>query len=71
MGEITDAAIVNALRRQMTLTAARQVVAASNLANVNTPGFKAKEVTSFGDTLDQQLSGAGRLVTGGEQRFSR
>jgi flagellar basal-body rod protein FlgB len=63
MGEINDAAIVNALRRQMTLTAARQVVAAGNLANVNTPGYKAKEVTSFGETLDQQLSGAGRLVT--------
>jgi flagellar basal-body rod protein FlgB len=63
MGEINDAAIVNALRRQMTLTAARQVVAAGNLANVNTPGYKAKEVTSFGETLDQQLSGAGHLVT--------
>jgi flagellar basal-body rod protein FlgB len=63
MGEINDAAMLNALRRQMTLTAARQVVAASNLANVNTPGYKAKEVTSFGETLDQQLSGAGRLVT--------
>jgi flagellar basal-body rod protein FlgB len=63
MGEINDAAIVNALRRQMTLTAARQVVAASNLANVNTPGYKAKEVTSFGEALEQQLSGASRLVT--------
>ncbi len=63
MGEINDAAIVNALRRQMTLTAARQVVAASNLANVNTPGYKAKEVQSFGETLDQQLAGAGKLVT--------
>jgi len=63
MGEINDASIVNALRRQMTLTAARQVVAAGNLANVNTPGFKAKEVASFGEALEQQLSSAGRLAT--------
>ena len=33
-----------ALRRQMTLAAAKQAVAASNLANVNTPGYKAQEV---------------------------
>ena len=63
MGEINDASIVNALRRQMTLTAARQVVAAGNLANVSTPGYKAKEVVSFGEALEQQLSSAGRLVT--------
>ena len=56
MGEINDAAIINALRRQMTLMAARQVTAAGNLANVNTPGYKAKEVTSFGDALDDQLA---------------
>ena len=45
MGEINDATIINALRRQMTLMAARQVTAAGNLANVNTPGYKTKEVT--------------------------
>jgi flagellar basal-body rod protein FlgB len=39
----------------MTVAAAKQVVAASNLANANTPGFRAREVT-FADTLDQQLS---------------
>ena len=63
MGEINDAAIVNALRRQMTLMAARQVTAAGNLANVNTPGYKAKEVASFGDALDDQLAAGARLAT--------
>ena len=63
MGEIDDATIMSALRRQMTVMAARQVVAAGNLANVNTPGFRAKEVTSFGDTLDEQLASSARLVT--------
>ena len=63
MGAIDDATIMNALRRQMTLQAARQVVAAGNLANVNKPGFKAKEVTTFGDALDEQLAASTKLVT--------
>lgn len=62
MGEISDAAIIDALRRQMTLVAARQVVAAGNLANVNTPGYRAKEVTSFGEALDERLSAAAGLT---------
>ena len=60
MGEINDATIIAALRRQMTVVAARQVVAASNLANVNTPGYRAKEV-SFGAALDQHLSAASEM----------
>ena len=39
----------------MTVAAAKQVVSASNLANVNTPGYKAKEL-SFTAALDQQMS---------------
>ena len=62
MGEIDDATIMSALRRQMTVMAARQVVAAGNLANVNTPGYKAREVTTFGDALDEQLASSARLV---------
>ena len=43
MSEITsDSAVLAALRRQMTIAAAKQAVAASNLANVNTPGYKAQ-----------------------------
>lgn len=60
MGEINDATIIAALRRHMTVVAARQVVAASNLANVNTPGYRAREV-SFGDALDQHLSAASEM----------
>lgn len=52
MGDMSDAAVVGALRRAMTLAAAKQVVSASNLANVNTPGYKAKEL-SFAATLDE------------------
>jgi flagellar basal-body rod protein FlgB len=52
---MSDAAVVGALRRAMTLAAAKQVVAASNLANVNTPGYKAQEL-SFAATLDDQMS---------------
>jgi flagellar basal-body rod protein FlgB len=55
MSEIpSDGAVLNALRRQMTLAAARQAVAASNLANVNTPGYRARE-TDFGSALDTRL----------------
>jgi flagellar basal-body rod protein FlgB len=39
----------------MTLAAAKQVVASSNLANVNTPGFKAKEL-SFEAALSDRMS---------------
>ena len=37
----------------MTVAVARQVAAAGNLANVDTPGFKAREVT-FDETLARQ-----------------
>ena len=52
---MSDAAVVGALRRAMSAATAKQVVAASNLANVNTPGFKAREV-SFADALDDRMS---------------
>ena len=56
MNDITDAAVVTALRRQMTVAAAKQVVASGNLANIDTPGFKAKEF-EFSDALTKQLAG--------------
>jgi flagellar basal-body rod protein FlgB len=46
---------MSALRRQMTIAVARQVAAAGNLANVDTPGYKAKEVT-FSDALKAKLA---------------
>ncbi|NOT43747.1 MAG: flagellar basal body rod protein FlgB [Acidobacteria bacterium] len=56
MGEISDTALISALRRGMTVAVAKQVASAGNLANVDTPGFKAKQVT-FDDTLGSQLEG--------------
>jgi flagellar basal-body rod protein FlgB len=47
--------LIESLRRQMTKSVARQVAAAGNLANVDTPGFKAVEPT-FADALDGQLA---------------
>ncbi|MCX6537760.1 MAG: flagellar basal body rod protein FlgB [Acidobacteria bacterium] len=55
MPDYSDTAITDALRRQMTLAAARQVVAASNLANVDTPGYRAREV-DFSEALTRHVS---------------
>ena len=56
MSTISDSSVIDSLRRQMTIAVARQVASAGNLANVDTPGYKAKEVT-FTDTLKQKLAG--------------
>src|SRR4029453_16353828 len=55
MSGISDADVVSALRRQMTIAAARQVAASGNLANIDTPNFKAVEV-SFAEALDSQMA---------------
>ena len=59
MNTISDSAIVAALGRQLNRAVARQQVAASNLANLDTPGYRAKEV-QFAEALDasRQTSGA-------------
>lgn len=54
MSEISDAQLMANLRRSLSLASAKQVVSASNLANSNTPGFKAKEV-DFSSELGKQL----------------
>ena len=55
MGEITnDAAIMAALGRHMTRAVQRQSVAAGNLANLDTPGYRTQEA-KFADSLDQEL----------------
>ena len=53
MNDISDSAVIAALRRQMTVAVAKQVAAAGNLANVDTPGYKAREIT-FDETLASQ-----------------
>lgn len=55
MNDISDSAVIDSLRRQMTVSVARQVASAGNLANVDTPGYQTKEV-SFDDTLAGQIA---------------
>lgn len=61
VGEINDAAIVAALGRQMRAAVAKQTAAASNLANINTPRYRAREV-AFEDALDRKLGSDVRLA---------
>lgn len=58
----SDAAITAALGRQMTRAVQRQAVAASNLANLDTPGYRTKEV-SFAAALDDELGASGIVTT--------
>jgi flagellar basal-body rod protein FlgB len=62
VNELSDAAVMASLHRQLTFAAAKQVVASSNLANINTPGYKAK-ATSFSDSLARQINGGPGLAT--------
>ncbi len=61
MSEIRDTAIIDALRRQMSIAAAKQAIAAGNLANVNTPGYKARAV-DFTAALERELGGSVSLT---------
>lgn len=68
MDELSDAAIVETLRRQLTVAATKQGVAASNLANVSTPGYRAREVRSdFAEALDKGLEAAMSTTHPGHQ----
>ena len=62
MNEISDGAIMAALGRQMTAAVAKQVVSAGNLANLDTPVYRAREV-SFGDLLDGEVKKLGLATT--------
>lgn len=48
----------------MTQAVARQTAAASNLANIDTPGYKTREA-SFGDVLDDELGASLSLTSAG------
>lgn len=63
MSSISDSAVVDALRRQMAIAVAKQVASAGNLANVDTPGYKAKEV-NFSETLKNKLAPANSTFPG-------
>lgn len=57
---ISDAAITAALARHLTRAVQKQAAAAGNLANLDTPGYRTKEV-KFADALNEEL-GAASLV---------
>jgi len=61
MNEITDKSIMAALGRQLSIAVAQQAVAAGNLANIDTPGYRTREV-SFDQVLDEQLRETGSLA---------
>ena len=58
---ITDRSIMSALGRQLTVAVAKQTVAASNLANLDTPNYRTRDV-SFDDALNQFLPGGEKLA---------
>ena len=62
MNEISDNALMAALGRQMTQAVAKQAVAAGNLANLDTPGYRAREA-SFGDMLNGEVEKLGLKPT--------
>lgn len=63
MNEImSDAAIMAALGRQMTRAVQRQAIAAGNIANLDTPGYRTQTV-SFDDALTEQLGGSQLTAT--------
>jgi len=66
MNDISDNAIMTALGRRMTAAVATQTVAASNLANLDTPGYRAREVT-FDDALTRELQKSGLAVPAGRE----
>jgi flagellar basal-body rod protein FlgB len=57
VNDITDTSLMAALGRQMTIAVARETVAASNLANLDTPGYRTREAT-FEDSLEDRLGAA-------------
>ncbi|HEX5110995.1 MAG TPA: flagellar basal body rod protein FlgB [Vicinamibacterales bacterium] len=66
MSTITDGAIMAALGRQLTKAVAQQAVAAGNLANIDTPGYRAREA-SFGDVLDGEIGKLALTTTSSNQ----
>ncbi|MEO7890435.1 MAG: flagellar basal body rod protein FlgB [Vicinamibacterales bacterium] len=64
----TDAAITAALGRHMTRAVQRQAVAAGNLANLDTPGYRTKEL-HFADALNGELEAS--MVATNDRHFGQ
>ncbi len=63
VSDITDGAILTALRRQMSAAVQRQSAAASNLANLDTPGYRTRDA-SFADALNAEIGSLSTTHTG-------
>lgn len=61
MNQITDDAILRTLGRQLDRAVAKQVVAASNVANLDTPGYRTREVV-FDEVLASEIGKHGPLT---------
>jgi flagellar basal-body rod protein FlgB len=59
---LSDAAISAALGRHLTQAVQRQAAAVSNIANLDTPGYRTKEV-QFLDTLEDHLAASGMAAS--------
>lgn len=59
---LSDAAITAALGRHMTQAVQRQAAAVGNIANLDTPGYRTKEVR-FADALDDRLAASGMAAS--------
>jgi flagellar basal-body rod protein FlgB len=59
---LSDAAITAALGRHMTQAVQRQAAAVGNIANLDTPGYRTKEV-QFADALNDQLAASGLVAS--------
>jgi flagellar basal-body rod protein FlgB len=59
---LSDAAITAALGRHMTQAVQRQATAVGNIANLDTPGYRTREVR-FADALDDQLAASGLVAS--------
>jgi flagellar basal-body rod protein FlgB len=66
---ITDRSIMTALGKQLTAAVAKQTVAASNLANIDTPGYRTREA-SFDDVLSKELAGGPSIAVTQPGHFS-
>ena len=66
MNDINDSAIMAALGRQMTQAVAKQAVSAGNLANVDTPNYRAREA-SFDDALQGAVDKLQMVTTDSRQ----
>jgi flagellar basal-body rod protein FlgB len=65
---LSDAAITAALGREMTRAVQRQAVAAGNLANLDTPGYRTREL-QFDDALNAELGSATTLTATNARHF--